>query len=371
MSGLTKATEYDWKDSNVALFGSDTDKQVKKESAETEQAWAGSGESVGVKIWRINKFQVEEWPKESYGEFYTGDSYIIMNTFKEGDSDELNHDIHFWIGKHSTQDEYGTAAYKTVELDTFHDDKPIQHREVQGYESELFKSYFDNITFLKGGADSGFRRVLPKTYTPRLIKVSRQAKKGRGRTVKITCCEVDFSRANITDEDVFVIDLGNNIIRYDGENSSHDERFSSMQYVNDIMGSRGGRCKMEIIDDTADLDEIAGKIGLVDNGKSDDEINQVYEVERKLYKVCDADGSLDMEEVSSGSSVSLDQLTPDAVYLVNTGNHCFAWIGDEASIEERRNALAYANNYVNSTEAPFMPITVVRQSNQGQLVAAF
>ena len=64
------------------------------------------------------------------GEFYEGDSYIILNTYKEEDGDELNHDVHFWIGRYSTQDEYGTAAYKTVELDTFLDDKPIQHREV-------------------------------------------------------------------------------------------------------------------------------------------------------------------------------------------------------------------------------------------------
>ena len=40
------------------------------------------------------------------------------------------------------QDEYGTAAYKTVELDTYHDDKAIQHREVQGYESNSFKHLF-------------------------------------------------------------------------------------------------------------------------------------------------------------------------------------------------------------------------------------
>ena len=31
---------------------------------------------------------------------------------------ELLYDVHYWIGQYSTADEYGTAAYKTVELDT-------------------------------------------------------------------------------------------------------------------------------------------------------------------------------------------------------------------------------------------------------------
>ena len=44
------------------------------------------------------------------------------------------------------KDEYATAAYKTVELDTYLDDVPVQHREVQGHESTLFKSYFKTIT---------------------------------------------------------------------------------------------------------------------------------------------------------------------------------------------------------------------------------
>lgn len=59
--------------------------------------------------------------------------YVCLNTFTL-----------FCIVKF--QDEYGTAAYKTVELDTFLNDAPIQHREVEGHESELFKSYFKTIT---------------------------------------------------------------------------------------------------------------------------------------------------------------------------------------------------------------------------------
>lgn len=80
MAGLVKAKKYDWKDSNLALFGSDTEKkvgsactadrshayhiinvlvlQVKKDAAETEPAWKGAGEKVGIQIWRIVKFKV-------------------------------------------------------------------------------------------------------------------------------------------------------------------------------------------------------------------------------------------------------------------------------------------------------------------------
>ena len=57
---------------------------------------------------------------------------LPSQTYINPGEDDLEYDVHFWIGKYSTQDEYGTAAYKTVELDTFLDDKPIQHREVQG-----------------------------------------------------------------------------------------------------------------------------------------------------------------------------------------------------------------------------------------------
>ncbi|KAK3716429.1 hypothetical protein QZH41_008758 [Actinostola sp. cb2023] len=149
--GLVKQKDYDWQDSNLALFGSDVEKNVKKESASTELAWQSAGKRVGLQIWRIENFKIKAWPRDDYGKFYDGDSYIILNTYKEDDGDALLYDVHFWIGTNSTQDEYGTAAYKTVELDTFLDDKAVQHREVMGHESDRFKSYFQVLTTMKGG----------------------------------------------------------------------------------------------------------------------------------------------------------------------------------------------------------------------------
>lgn len=78
--------------------------------------------------------------------FLAGDSYIVLST-KSND----NWDVHFWLGNQTSQDEAGTAAIKTVELDDSLGGLPVQYREVQDHESALFLSYFKNgIKYLQG-----------------------------------------------------------------------------------------------------------------------------------------------------------------------------------------------------------------------------
>lgn len=361
---MLKQKKYDWKDSNIAAFGSSEDRSVKKESAQHEPAWKGSGQKVGLEIWRINKFKIEKWPKEDYGKFYNGDSYIILNTYQDKESDELLYDVHFWIGSHSTQDEYGTAAYKTVELDTFHDDKPIQHREVEGHESDTFKSYFSSITLMKGGAASGFRHVKPQEYTKRLFQVV-------GERKNIAIKQIQMKKGNLNSDDVFIFDLGLEIYQYNGKNANKDEKFKATQYVQKLKAERG-KAELEVLEEN---DVIDGHpvLNHLQDGKSkrrapEPPINKIG-----MYRISDAKGHMTFTQVSDGK-LNKALLDSNDVFLVDAGGHLFVWIGKGASIDERKNSMAYAHNFLKDKCNPFCPVTCLgeKQAKKSrEFLAAF
>jgi len=362
MSGLRKAKKYDWKDSNMALFGTDVEKGVKKDSANEEKAWHGCGQKVGLKIWRINKFKIEDWPEEDYGKFFEGDSYIVLNTYKKSEDNEaLYYDLHFWIGRYSTQDEYGTAAYKTVELDTFLDDKPVQHREVQAHESKLFKSYFKSMTTMKGGADTGFKRVPIEAYVPRLLRFQ---KTGR----KIVMTELAKKRENLNEGDVFILDLGNQLVQWNGSSCNQMEKYEAAQEMNRLKTSRLNKGDIQTrIYEQGDLSEghrfyqHFDKEDDDDNDENDDDDDQEeLEGGLNLVKVSDEDGSIGMEEVP----VDERALSPSDVYLIHKKEQLYVWCGLDASIDERRNAFSYAHNYLQSKNCPYLGITVCTQGEE-------
>lgn len=310
-AGLLKPKTYDWKDSNMANFGSDTEKKVKKEAAEAEPAWAGAGKKVGLQIWRIEKFKVVAWPKEKYGEFYNGDSYIILNTYVKKGDPTLLYNIHFWIGKYSSQDEYGTAAYKTVELDTLLDDRPVQRREVQGHESDLFKSYFgNNMKILKGGVDTGFRRVLPEAYTPRLFEI-----KQYGR--KVTRTEISLKRDNLKSDNVYIIDNGLKVYQWNGAKASKLEKLRANQELKDIMGKRKGVECSTLEEASTSANHPAIMVLKPPNSKS----TARGKLPTQMMKV--SDGKLEkMADFVKGN------LNPDSVFVVSTPDHAVLGWGE-------------------------------------------
>jgi gelsolin len=215
---MIKQVKYNIADSNIANLGTDLEKKVKAEAAKHESAWIGIGLEVGLRIWRIQQFKVVDVPKNTYGSFHSGDSYIVLNTYKpRPDSDKLAYDVHFWLGTYTTQDEAGTAAYKTVELDDSLGGAPVQYREVQGYESPRFLSYFKGgIRLLEGGVETGFHHVEAAKYRTRLLHL-----KGKKH---IRVHEVPLTYTSLNSGDVFVLDAGRLVIQWNGSKSGIMEK---------------------------------------------------------------------------------------------------------------------------------------------------
>ncbi|KAJ0699838.1 putative villin/Gelsolin, ADF-H/Gelsolin-like domain superfamily [Helianthus annuus] len=133
----------------------------------SEPAFQGVGQKVGIEIWRIENLQPVALPYSDYGRFYSGDSYIVLKT--AGKAGAYKYDIHFWLGKDTSQDEAGTASMKAVELDVVLGSRAVQYRELQGHESSRFLSYFKPCLLpLEGGFSSGIKTPEDENYETRL-----------------------------------------------------------------------------------------------------------------------------------------------------------------------------------------------------------
>ncbi|XP_048740738.1 gelsolin-like protein 2 [Ostrea edulis] len=359
MTGLIKQKQYNWKDSNLEFFGSKEERDIKKSAAACEVAWKTAGVKPGIQIWRIVNFKVTKWPVEDYGKFFDGDSYIVLNTYQKPDSDALLYDVHFWIGKYSTQDEYATAAYKTVELDTFLDDIPVQHREVQGHESKLFKSYFKVFTYLHGGAESGFRQVKPEQYIPRLFHFHGDK---RGVTVK----EIPRMEKYIDDTDVYILDLGLQIYQYNGRGANKDERIRALHYVNDLRMERSGKAVKATV-----LDQITGGTGPFFRYLNQTDVDEDFDteniadqtddnIEPELYRLSDAKGCLEFSLEKTGP-VKIGDFDRNDVFIFDTKQELFVWVGSQTTHQERKNAMTYAHNYLMKTGHPLIPVSCLNE----------
>eukprot|EP01114_Cavostelium_apophysatum_P021891 TRINITY_DN775_c0_g1_i1.p1 TRINITY_DN775_c0_g1~~TRINITY_DN775_c0_g1_i1.p1 ORF type:complete len:372 (+),score=107.65 TRINITY_DN775_c0_g1_i1:103-1218(+) len=348
---MLKQKKYNIEDSNIALLGSDLDKKVREAAAQTEPAWKNAGKTVGLQIWRIEQFKVKSVPKETYGTFYSGDSYIVLNTYKKKGSDALAWDVHFWLGTYTTQDEAGTAAYKTVELDDLLGGAPVQHREVQGYESDLFLSYFNNqIRLLEGGAETGFQHVKPEEYKPRLLHL-----KGKK---KVRVSQVELNRDSLNSGDVFILDNGLTIFQFNGKNSGPQERVKAAQLARAIDDERKGTPKVEVLEDGKISNQTfwkllggEGPIKSANEGGSDEDENKALP-DKKLFRLSDATGSLTFTEVATGKDANRSKLDSSDVFILDTGAEVFAWIGKGASAGEKKSALHFAQDYLKKFNRP-------------------
>uniref|UniRef100_A0A8B9R4P6 Villin-1 n=1 Tax=Astyanax mexicanus TaxID=7994 RepID=A0A8B9R4P6_ASTMX len=272
-------------------------------------------------------------PSKTYGQFFEGDSYVTLYTQKTSSS--YSYDIHYWLGKETSVDEQGAAAIYTTLMDDHLGGVAVQHREAQGYESPTFLGYFKNgIIYKKGGVASGMKQVETNVSdVRRLLHV-----KGKKNVV---AGEVDMSWNSFNKGDVFLLDLGNGIIQWNGPQSNRMERLKGMNLAKDIRDrERGGRAQVVVVEGD---DEASSPKAM--------EVMMKFLGERREIKDPIPDEVVDENKIQ----------------LLHCGIRIFVWKGRKSSKKERSEALDKA--YKKAKGYP--PSTYVETVNDGSESSVF
>ncbi|KAM7524502.1 hypothetical protein LguiA_014404 [Lonicera macranthoides] len=317
-----------------------------------EPAFQGAGQRVGTEIWRIENFQPVPLPKSDYGRFYSGDSYIILQT-TPGKGGAYLYDIHFWLGKDTSQDEAGTAAIKTVELDAILGGRAVQYRELQGHESDKFLSYFKPcIIPLEGGVASGFKKAEEEEFETRLYVC-----KGK-RVVRLK--QVPFSRSSLNHDDVFILDTKEKIFQFNGANSNIQERAKALEVIQFLKDKyHEGKCDVAIVDDgKLQAESDSGEFWVIFGGfapigkkiaSEDDIVPEKTTAKLYMYSLlCIVDGQVNGVD----GELSKSLLENNKCYLLDCGSEVFVWVGRVTQVEDRKAAIQAAEEFVGSQNRP-------------------
>uniref|UniRef100_A0A673JKQ7 Macrophage-capping protein n=1 Tax=Sinocyclocheilus rhinocerous TaxID=307959 RepID=A0A673JKQ7_9TELE len=301
-----------------------------------------AGKAPGLQIWRIENMDLKPVPKNLYGNFYTGDAYLLLYT-----TTAPSYYIHMWMGNECSQDESGAAAIFATQLDDFLGGGPVQFREVQNNESLTFLGYFKSgIKYKQGGVASGFHHVLTNDVdVKRLLHI-----KGR-RAIRAT--EVEMSWSSFNKGDCFIVDLGKEIYQWCGSDCNRFERLKASQLAIDIRDNeRNGRAKLIMVEDGAEPDALTKVLGpkssITPAAPDNEEVETSNKKKAALYMISDASGSMKTSVVAQTSPFKQEMLSLDECYILDNGvdKNVFVWKGPNANTSERKAAMKAAEQFI-------------------------
>ncbi|KAK2895486.1 scinderin like b [Channa argus] len=299
-----------------------------------------------VQIWRIENGDKVPVDPSTYGQFYGGDCYIILYSYKRGSSEQ--HIIYTWQGLKCTKDELTASAFLTVQLDDSMGGSPVQVRVTQGQEPPHLMSLFKGKPMIvhKGGTSRKGGQLAASST--RLFHIRQSSSQGT-RAV-----EVDATASKLNTNDVFVLKTPNALFVWRGLGAS-DEEMEAAKHVGGFLG--GNAINVSEGKESADFWAALG-------GKKDYQTSKALQKVIKpprLFGCSNKTGRLIVEEVPGDFTQS--DLATDDVMILDTCDQIFLWIGVEANDEEKTGAPKIAQQYVDSDPSGRrgLPITTIKQ----------
>ncbi|XP_035268680.1 advillin [Anguilla anguilla] len=302
-----------------------------------------------VQVWRIENLELQELHPSSYGQFYGGDCYLILYTYKR--TNQLQYILYMWLGRHATQDEITACAYQAVNVDNKYNGAPVQVRVTMGKEPRHFMAIFKGKLIIFEGGTGRPGVVTPNSGNARLFQM-------RGtHEFNTKSTEVPARASSLNSNDVFLLNTDRVCYLWYGKGCSGDERQMG-KYVADVLTKQDKQVVMEGQEPAEFWVELGGKAPY-----ASDKRFQVQEPAHnpRLFECSNQTGRFLMTEVEDFAQEDLDE---EDVMLLDTWEELFLWIGQSANDYESKEAYTSAVEYLKTHPAgrdPGTPIITVKQ----------
>jgi len=200
--------------------------------------------------------------------------------------------------------------------------------------------------------------------------------------------QVPLLASSFNEGDVFVLDMGLNLYQWQGKAAGKNEKGRAGQLCRAIDDERKGKPQVHVFSQT---DKNVAEFW--ENFKTHDPAfsswpNGVPQVDpddgkdgeweksnnQRLFKLSDSTGTLQCTEVQPAvkGKYKRDMLKSEDVFIFDAGNEIFAWVGQAASAQEKREALKYASDYMkqNNRDAR-LPLTKILEGSDSNSFKSF
>jgi advillin len=299
--------------------------------------------SESIKIWRVVDFKLEPEAEQLYGQFYSGDSYVLLYSYKRTATSKEESIIYFWQGLSSSTDEKGASALFAKDIDDSKGGAPVQCRVVEGKEPIHFRRLFKGKMILhQGGVPSGFNKSSGEAKADLVAEVSDEVRlyAVHGSTPFSTVAKeiTPPSGAAINSEDCFVVLTRSDAFCFKGKHSTPDEKILADNVTTILAKGRTIIDVHEHDEPTAFWDALGGKVEYDACGVGEEPTKDA-----RLFKLSTETGDFKVEEIEMFDQ---SDLADDAVMLLDAYEEVFVWTGSKATAQEESLSLEFATEYI-------------------------
>lgn len=189
-----------------------------------------------ITVYHIQKGKLVIVPEP--GDFGRGDCYLVDAGLK----------IYLWIGPKSSVDEKFLTAASAVMRDTARRGKADIDRVEGGNEPDEFKALFDDFRLTDHDTEGILKKVQLEKHEYKLWRIRREGN-------ETFFAEVPLEKDSLKSDDVFLLDLYDDIYVWRGKEASAREKFDATILARRYDAERVGVQEIDLIEEGDEPDE--------------------------------------------------------------------------------------------------------------------